>query len=210
MEEVLDVYQRPYLEDEVLVCMDETSRQQVRETRTETKTRSGKTRHDYEYERNDVSNLFMLFAPVKGWRRVEVTERRTKTDWARLIRQLVDQDFPGKRIVLVMDHLNTHHPASLYQAFPPEEARRISACLEIHYTPKHGSWLNMADIEISAMTRQCLNRRIPDRESLRREVEAWQRQRNQETVRANWRFTTDNARIKLKCPLPVNTNMTAY
>ena len=202
MEEVLDVYRRPYPEDEVLVCMDETSRQQVRETRTEKKTRSGKTRHDYEYERNGVSNLFMLFAPVNGWRRVEVTERRTKTDWARLIRQLVDQDFPGKRIVLVMDNLNTHHPASLYKAFPPEEARRISARLEIHYTPKHGSWLNMAEIEISAMTRQCLNRRIPDRESLRREVEAWQRQRNHETVRANWRFTTDNARIKLKSLYP--------
>ena len=202
MEDILDVYQRPCQEDEVLVCMDETSRQHVKESRAERKTGSGKTRHDYEYERNGVSNLFMLFAPVEGWRRVEVTERRTKTDWARLIRQLVDEDFPGKRIVLVMDNLNIHHPASLYKAFPPEEARRVSDCLEIHYTPKHGSWLNMAEIEISAMTRQRLNRRIPDRESLRREIEAWQQQRNQETVRTNWRFTTENARIKLKSLYP--------
>ena len=202
MEDVLDVYQRPCQEDEVLACMDETSRQHVKESRAERKTGSGKTRYDYEYERNGVSNLFMLFAPVKGWRRVEVTESRTKTDWASLIRQLADEDFPGKRIVLVMDNLNTHHPASLYKAFPPKEARRISGCLEIHQPPKHGSWLNMAEMEISAMTRQCLNRRIPGRESLRREIEAWQQQRNQETVRANWRFTTDNARVKLKSLYP--------
>ena len=159
-------------------------------------------RYDYEYERNGVSNLFMLFAPLLGWRRVEVTERRAKTDWANAIRRLVDVDFPDKRIVLVMDNLNTHVLGSLYAAFEPAEARRIARRLEIHYTPKHGSWLNMAEIEISALTGQCLNRRIPDREFLRREVEAWQEARNRESVRVDWRFTTDDARIKLKSLYP--------
>ena len=154
-------------------------------------------RYDYEYERNGVSNLFMLFAPLLGWRRVEVTERRAKTDWANAIRRLVDVDFPDKRVVLVMDNLNTHVLGSLYAAFEPAEARRIARRLEIHYTPKHGSWLNMAEIEISALTGQCLNRRIPDRGFLRREVEAWQEARNRESVRVDWRFT-DDARIKLK------------
>ena len=158
--------------------------------------------YDYEYERNGTSNLFMLFAPLEGRRRVEVTARRTKVDWAHLIRELVDGDYPDKRVELVMDNLNTHTPASLYEAFEPVEARRIAQRLEIHYTPKHGSWLNMADIEIGAMVRQCVDRRIPDRDSMRREVEAWQQRRNRESVRVDWRFTTADARIKLKTLYP--------
>ena len=150
----------------------------------------------------------MLFAPLEGWRRVEVTDRRTKVDWAWVVRKLVDEDYPDKdRIVLVMDNLNTHHPASLYQAFEPAEARRIAERLEIHYTPKPlatrldrvaGSWLNRAEIEIGVMVRQCLDRRIPNQSVLRREVGAWQQQRNQDAIRVDWRFTTADARIKLK------------
>ena len=189
MEDVLEVYQRQYGDNEVLVCLDETSKQQVT--------------YDYEYERNGVSNLFMLFAPLEGWRRVEVTDRRTKADWARVVKQLVDEDYPHKdRIVLVMDNLNTHHPASLYEAFEPAEARRIAERLEVHYTPKHGSWLDMAEIEIGVMARQCLNRRIPDQSALRREVGAWQQQRNRDAIRVDWRFTTEDARIKLKSLYP--------
>ena len=163
--------------------------------------------YDYEYERNGVSNLFMLFAPLEGWRRVEVTDRRTKVDWAHQVKKLVDEDYPDKdRIVLVMDNLNTHHPASLYEAFEPMEARRIAERLEIHYTPKHGSWLDMAEIEIGVLARQCLDRRIPDQEVLRREVDAWQDQRNRDMVRVDWRFTTDDARIKLKSLYPAIQN----
>ena len=204
MEDVLEVYQRSYAHDEVLVCMDETSKQQVKETRVPRAPRPGTARvYDYEYERNGVSNLFMLFAPLQGWRRVEVTDRRTKVDWAHTLKKLVDEDYPDKeRIVLVMDNLNTHHPASLYEAFEPAEARRIAQRLEIHYTPKHGSWLNMAEIEIGVMARQCLDRRLPDQNTLRREVDAWQERRNQEAIRVNWRFTTEDARIKLKSLYP--------
>ena len=163
--------------------------------------------YDYEYERNGVSNLFMLFAPLEGWRRVEVTERRTRTDWAEVVRKLVNEDYADKeRIVLVMDNpvsstgqaLNTHHPSSLYEAFEPAEARRIAERLEIHYTPKHGSWLNMAEIEICVMARQCLDRRIPDRSVLRREATAWQARRNRDGIRVDWRLTTQDARIKRK------------
>ena len=203
MEDVLDVYQREFEEDEVLVCMDEAGRQHVKETREPLPARPGDAgKQDCEYERNGTSNLFMLFAPLLGWRRVEVTERRARADWARAVKQLADEDFPGKRIVLVMDNLNTHAPGSLYAAFEPAEARRIARRLEIHYTPRHGSWLNMAEIEIGAMARQCLNRRIPDRDSLIREVGAWQEQRNRESVRVDWRFTTDDARIRLKSLYP--------
>ena len=145
----------------------------------------------------------MLFAPLEGWRRVEVTERRTRTDWAEVVRKLVDEDYAEKeRIVLVMDNLNTHHPSSLYEAFEPAEARRIADRLEIHYTPKHGSLLNMAEIEIGVMARQCLDRRIPDQRVLRRETAAWQAQRNRDAVRVDWRFTTADARIKLKSLYP--------
>ena len=205
MEDVLDVYLREYAEDEVLVCMDETSRQQVKETRVPRPARPGApAAYDFEYERNGTSNLFMLFAPLEGRRRVEVTARRTKADWAHLIRDLVDGDYPDKRVVLVMDNLNTHTPASLYEAFEPAEARRIAKRLEIHHTPKHGSWLNMAEIEIGAMVRQCLDRRIPDRDAMRREARGvdWQERRNRESVRVDWRFTTADARVKLKSLYP--------
>ena len=204
MEDVLEVYHRDYGEQEVLVCLDETSKQLVQESREPRPGRPGvPLAYDYEYQRNGVSNLFMLFAPLEGWRRVEVTERRTRTDWARVVRKLVDEDYPDKeRIVLVMDNLNTHHPASLYEAFEPAEARRIAERLEIHYTPKHGSWLNMAEPELAVLTRQCLDRRIPDQELLGQETRAWQDQRNRKVVRAEWRFTTQDARIKLKSLYP--------
>ena len=193
--------------------MDEASKPQVQETRQPRPPGPGAARAcDYEYRRNGVSSLFMLFAPLEGWRRVEVTDRRTRVDWARVVQQLVDVDHADKdRMVLVMDNpvsstgqaLNTHHPASLYEAFEPAEARRIAERLEIHYTPKHGSWLNMAEIEIGVLSRQCLDRRIPDQPVLRREVEAWQGQRNREAVRVDWRFTTQDARVKLKSLYPL-------
>ena len=204
MEDVLEVYQRPYDGNEALVCMDETSKQQVKETRAQRPAvPAAVATYDYEYERNGVSSLFMLFAPLDGWRRVEVRERRTKVDWAHVIKRLVDEDYADReRIVLVMDNLNTHRLSSLYEAFEPDEARRIAERLEIHYTPKHGSWLNMAEIEIGVLTRQCLDRRIQDRGVLRREVQAWQASRNRDVVRVNWRFTTEDARIKLKSLYP--------
>ena len=204
MEDVLEVYHRPYGEGEVLVCLDETSKQLVQETRQPRPSRPGAAMaYDYEYQRNGVSNLFMLFAPLEGWRRVEVTDRRTKADWARVVKKLVDEDYVDKeRIVLVMDNLNTHHPASLYQAFEPAEARRIAQRLEIHYTPKHGSWLNMAEIELGVLARQCLDRRIPSQEVLERETGAWQDQRNRDVIQVDWRFTTEDARIKLKSLYP--------
>ena len=204
MEDVLDTYQRSYDENEVLVCMDETSKQLVKETRVPRPAAPGAvSAYDYEYERNGVSSLFMLFAPLDGWRRVEVKERRTKADWAHVIQRLVDEDYPDRdRIVLVMDNLNTHKLSSLYEAFKPPEARRIAERLEIHYTPKHGSWLNMAEIEIGVLARQCLERRIPDKETLRGEVETWHKSRNRDVVRVNWRFTTEDARIRLRSLYP--------
>ena len=212
MEDVLEVYHRSYDCDEALVCMDETSKQQVKETRVSRPAAPGSvSAYDYEYERNGVSSLFMLFAPLEGWRRVEVRERRTKVDWAHVIKRLVDEDYADReRIVLVMDNLNTHKFGSLYEAFEPAEARRIAERLEIHYTPKHGSWLNpvsstgqaMAEIEIGVMARQCLERRIAGRDILSREVEAWQDCRNRDAARVNWRFTTEDARIKLKSLYP--------
>jgi len=203
MEDILEVYQRTYDDHEVLVCMDETSKQQVKETRIPLTTRvDSLEKYDYEYERNGVSNLFMLFAPLKGWRHVKVTDRHTKIDWAHIIKELVDDHFPDKKIVLVMDNLNTHKLGSLYEAFKPEEARRIAERLEIHFTPKHGSWLDMAEIEIGVLSRQCLNRRIPDQETLRREINAWQAERNQKKICVDWRFTTADARIKLKSLYP--------
>lgn len=160
-------------------------------------------KYDFEYERNGVSHLFMLSAPLEGWRHVKVTDHRTKEDWAEVIKELVDEHFPEKRkIVLVMDNLNTHKLSSLYTAFKPEEARRIADRLEIHYTPKHGSWLDMAEIEIGILSRQCLDRRIPDQDSLKREIKAWQDKRNREGICVNWRFTTQDARVKLKSLYP--------
>ena len=204
MEDVLEVYHRQFGDNEVLVCLDETSKQLVKEIRQPLPPQPrAAMAYDYEYQRNGVSNLFMLFAPLERWRRVEVTERRTRTDWARVVRKLVDEDYPDKeRIVLVMDNLNTHHPASLYQAFEPAEARRIAERLEIHYTPKHGSWLNMAEIELGVLARQCLDRRIPGQVVLEQETKAWQNQRNRDSIRVDWRFTTKDARIKLKSLYP--------
>ena len=204
MEDVLEVCHRQFGDNEVLVCLDETSKQLVKETRQPLPPQPrAAMAYDYEYQRNGVSNRFMLFAPLEGWRRVEVTERRTRTDWARVVRKLVDEDYPDKeRIVLVMDNLNTHHPASLYQAFELAEARRIAERLEIHYTPKHGSWLNMAEIELGVLARQCLDRRIPGQVVLEQETKAWQNQRNRDSIRVDWRFTTKDARIKLKSLYP--------
>lgn len=200
MEDVLDVYTRPYDEERPLVCMDETSKQQIMEVRRPMAALPGREhRYDAEYKRNGVSNLFMFFAPLKGWRRVKVTDRRTKVDWAQALRELVDEHFPdAKKITLVMDNLNTHSPSSLYEAFCPGEAKRILNRLEIHYTPKHGSWLNMAEIELSVLGRQCLSRRIPDQPSLRSEIEAWETARNEKAATIDWRFTTEDARVKLK------------
>ncbi len=204
MEDVLEVYHRSYGENEVLVCLDETSKQLVQETRQPRPARPGAVMaYDYEYQRNGVSNLFMLFAPLEGWRRVEVTERRTKVDWARVVRKLVDEDYADReRIVLVMDNLNTHHPASFYEAFEPAEALRIARRLEIHYTPKNWSWLNIAEIELGVLARQCLDRRIPSQEILEQETSAWQEKRNREGIRVDWRFTTEDARVKLKSLYP--------
>jgi len=203
MEEVLETYHRSYTEDEVLVCLDETSKQHIKETRTRLPARPGEPeKYDFEYERNGVSHLFMLFAPLEGWRNVKVTDHHTREDWAQVIKELVDEHFPEKKVVLVMDNLNTHKVSSLYAAFKPEEARRIAERIEIHYTPKHGSWLDMAEIEIGVMVRQCLNRRISDQDALKREIKAWQEQRNQRGVRVDWRFTTQDARVKLKSLYP--------
>ena len=200
MEDVLEVYQRPSSEEYPQVCFDETSKQQVKETRLPLPVEAGHPAlYDYEYERNGVSNLFMMFAPLEGWRHVKVTDHRTCIDWAHCIKELVDMHFPNaEKIVLVLDNLNTHLPASLYKAFPPEEARRLLDRLEFHYTPKHGSWLNMAEIELSILQRQCLDRRIPDQDSLKREVGAWEANRNANEAKVDWRFTTRDARIKLK------------
>ena len=200
MEEVLDVYTRAYDEQQPLVCMDETSKQQIMEVRLPIAIQPGRPyRYDSEYKRNGVSNLFMFFAPLSGWRHVKVTDRRTRIDWAVAMRELVDEHFPdARKITVVMDNLNTHCPSSLYEAFAPEEAKRILDRLELHYTPKHGSWLNMAEIELSVLGRQCLSRRIPDQQTLRGEVAAWQRARNAKGSTIDWRFSTDDARIKLK------------
>jgi transposase len=200
MEDVLDLYKLPHDPKKPLVCMDESSKQQVKEVRIPLPMKEGlSARYDNEYERNGVSNLFMFFAPLEGWRHVEVTNRRTAEDWALQIKQLVDVHYPEAEVIrLVMDNLNTHTPASLYKAFKPEEARRIASKLEIHYTPKHGSWLNMAEIELSILSRQCLDRRIPDQEALRTEVSSWEATRNQCQSKMDWRFTNRDARIKLK------------
>lgn len=200
MEDVLSVYQRPTSACEPLVCMDEISKQHVKETCLPLPIRAGDVeKYDYEYERNGVSNLFMVSAPLIGWRHVKVTDRHTCGDWAVLMREIVDVHFPdAKRVVVVMDNLNTHRPASLYKAFPAPEAKRILDRLEFHYTPKHGSWLNIAEIEFGILQRQCLNRRIPDQQTLRDEIAAWLQRRNAEAAEVNWRFTTEDARIKLK------------
>ena len=200
MEDVLTVYQRPHDPRRPLICLDEASKALHQHTRDPLPTAAGRPAcEDYEYARNGTANLFLWFEPLAGRRQVKATERRTRVDWADLIRELVDEHYPqAERLVLVMDNLNTHAVASLYEAFPPHEARRLADKLEIHYTPKHGSWLNMAEIELSVLARQCLARRLPSREELQEAVCAWAEERNQRAARMEWRFTTADARIKLK------------
>jgi hypothetical protein len=200
MEDVLRVYERPYDEKRPVVCMDEISKQLVKETTAPLPIKPGKSmRYDTEYERNGTSNIFLSFEPLAGKRNLKITDHRTKIDWAYFIRDLVDKDYPdAEKIVLVMDNLNTHTGSSLYEAFPPSEARRILDRLEIHYTPKHGSWLNMAEIELSHLSRQSLDRRIPDKDVLSRELSAWLTMRNKEVSTVDWQFTTCDARTKLK------------
>jgi uncharacterized small protein (DUF1192 family) len=200
MEDILEVYQRPYDPQRPLVCLDETSKQLIAETRVPIAAKPGQpSRHDYEYRRNGTANLFMMFAPLEGWRHVKVTDRHTAVDYAQVLKELSDTHFPGSaKIVLVQDNLNTHKPASLYEAFPPAEARRLVERFEWHYTPKHGSWLDMAESELSVLSSQCLDRRIPDQRVLKDEVEAWEADRNRKHAMANWQFTTADARVKLR------------
>ncbi len=200
MEDVLDLYHEPFDPSRPVVCMDETSKQLVAETRLPLPPSSGRPRRfDYEYERKGTANVFMFAEPLRGWRWAPVSERRTRVDWAQAVRDLLEVHYPSAKIVrLVMDNLNVHSAASLYEAFPPEEARRLIKRLEVHHTPKHGSWLNVAEIELRALSIQCISRRIADIRVLRREVNAWTKDRNRRSVEVDWQFTAKDARIKLK------------
>jgi hypothetical protein len=200
MEEVLDVYERPYDPARPVVCVDESSKQLIRETRTPVPAAPGQpARADYEYARNGTANLFMVFEPLLGWRAVSVTDRRTAADFAELLRHLADDVYAdAERVTLVLDNLNTHKPSVLYQAFPPAEARRLARRFEFVYTPKHGSWLNLAELEFGVLQRQCLDRRIGGRDELEREVAAWQDDRNERMVEVCWQFRTADARVKLQ------------
>ena len=200
MEDVLEVYQRPHDSACPVVCVDETSKQLIAETRVPIPAKPGRpARHDYEYQRNGTANLFMMFAPLEGWRHVKCTDRHTAVDYAQVLKELSDIHFPNAvKIVLVQDNLNTHKPASLYEAFPAAEARRLVERFEWHYTPKHGSWLDMAESELSVLSSQCLDRRIPDKQTLIDEVDAWQNRRNKNHAKADWQFTTADARVRLK------------
>ena len=199
MEDVLNVYTRPYDSQRPQVCMDETSKQLLAETQEPLPmTPAHPERYDYEYDRDGVANLFMFMEPLAGKRYVKVTEHRTKKDWAQAMRELSDIHYPqAEMIVVVLDNLNTHTPAAFYEAFEPDEARRLIHRFEFHYTPKHGSWLNIAEIELSVLARQCLNTRIPNQAQLSTEVAAWEAERNASVVKVHWRFTTAEARIKL-------------
>ncbi len=183
-----------------LVCMDETTKQHIKETRVPICMKSGRNKcYDYEYERNGVSNLFMFFSPTEKRRYVKVTDRRTKTDWAHAMKELSDEKYPdAEKITVVMDNLNTHGPASFYEAFEPNEARRLSQRFDFHYTPKHGSWLNMAETELSILSRQCLARRIADQKTLKKETAVWEKERNKKCSTIDWQFTTKDARVKLR------------
>lgn len=199
MEEILDIYTQPYDPQCPQVCVDEMSTQLIGEVRAPLSLQPGKSRkYDTEYKRNGTANIFMGFEPLTGQRYTKVTDQRTKVDFAHYMHALVDEIYPAaEKICLVMDNLNTHHKASLYEAFPPQEAKRIADKLEIHYTPKHGSWLNMAEIELSHLSRQCLADRIEDKTILIHEVQAWNKIRNDRQGKAHWRFTTEDARVKL-------------
>lgn len=200
MEDVLSVYRRPYDEEYPVINMDEICKQLIKETRKLLPMKLGEIeRYDFEYEREGMRNLFLACEPLKGKRYVKVTERRTKRDWAEFIREIVDVHYrSAKKVVLIMDNLNTHVLHAFYEVFEPEEARRLIEKLEIHYTPKHGSWLNIAEIELSVLSRQCLDRRIGSEDELKQEVSKWQEKRNKQEIKVNWHFTTQNARIKLK------------
>jgi DDE superfamily endonuclease len=199
MESVLELYQTAYNPKTPVICIDEATKQLVKETQVPIAAEQGQPeRFDYEYERNGTANLFMICEPMVGWRRVEVTQQRTALDYAHLLKRLVDSDYvQAEKLIVIQDNLNTHSPASLYKAFEPQEAQRILTRLEFCHTPKHGSWLNMAEIELSVLSRQCLDRRIPDLETLKSEVDAWQDNRNHEETWIDWRFTTADARVKL-------------
>ena len=200
MEDVLDVYARPYDPKRPVICFDETPVQLIAETRQPLPPKPGQPeRFDYEYKRNGTRNLFAFFQPLAGWRHILITAHRTKVDYARAMRYLVDDLFPeADQVVVVQDNLNTHTPAALYEAFEPAEAKRILDRLEFHYTPKHGSWLNMVEIELSILSEQCLDARIPDEQTLRREIAAWETARNKRRATVNWRFSTADARVKLE------------
>lgn len=200
MEDILEVYKRLYDPDKPLICMDETTKQLIKEIRKKIPVTQGNPeRIDYEYERNGVCNLFMFYEPFGGKRYVSIIKRRTKVDWANEIKTMLNVHYLKiEKVVLVMDNLNTHTGASLYEAFPPEEARKLLNRLEIHYTPKHGSWLNIVEIELRVLTGQCLNKRIPDILTLKSEVHEWQNQRNFQKAKVDWQFTADDARVKLK------------
>jgi DDE superfamily endonuclease len=204
MEDVLEVYARPRNPERPVVCLDETSKQLIAETRTPQPTAPGlPARLDYEYVRNGTANLFMMYAPLEGWRHVKVTDHRTAVDYAHALKDLADAHFSdAERIVLVQDNLNTHCPASLYEAFPAAEARRLVERFEWHYTPKHGSWLDLAESELGVLAAQCLDRRIPDKQTMAGHVDAWANKRNAAKAGADWRFTTIDARIKLKSLYP--------
>jgi transposase len=200
MEDVLDVYTQEWNENRPLVCMDECPKQLFGETRSPLPGKPGSPAcFDREYVRNGTCDIFMFAAPLEGWRRADITELRTRKDWAEQVKRLVDEDFPlAEKIILVMDNLNTHSVASVYETFPAEEAKRLRDKLEMYYTPKHGSWLNMAEIELNVINNQGLSQRIPTIEQMRKAVAAWNRRRNKEVRKLNWRFTTADARIKLK------------
>lgn len=204
MEDILEVYALPYDEEIPLICMDEQPYQLLGEKRKPLSMSPGKAhKEDYEYTREGTCCLFIFTEPLGGWRQVQATQRRTKKDWALQIQELLEVHYPqAKRIRLVMDNLNTHSLSSLYETFPPEVALKLAKRLEIHYTPKHGSWLNIAEIELSAMTKQCLNRRISDMGQLQLQIGAWQSRRNASAKNVSWHFTTDNARDKLKWLYP--------
>jgi len=199
MEHLLDVYKRPYDPHHPVVCMDETPRQLIKETRTPIPgTHRRPERHDYEYERCGVFNVFMANEPLAGKRVTKVTERKTKSDWAEFIRELTDHYEKADTITLVLDNLSTHKPGSLYETFPPEEAKRICDHIEFVYTPKHGSWLNMAEIELNVLISQCLNRRMDSLEQVTKAVSAWQARRDNLNAKVNWHFTYHDARVKLR------------
>jgi hypothetical protein len=200
MEDILDLYAQEHPADEPLICMDEASKQMVRDREAAIPLSPGQpTREDYHYERRGTQAIFMFFDPIRGWRRVAACDSRTRVDWAEQIRKLLEEDYPlARKVKLVCDNLNTHGIASLYEAFPAEQAHRLARRLEIHHTPRNGSWLNVAEIELSVLSRQCLNRRIGSPEALKQELAAWQQERNANKAAVCWRFTTSDARTRLR------------